>query len=141
MIKKTVTYTDFNGLQRTEDFRFNLSKAELLEMEAGAEGGMTTLYNKIIAAQDQTQLVQQFKRILLLSYGELSADGRHFEKSPELSKAFSETPVYDELFVLLATDTEAAIEFCNGILPVQIDLEKTTHTAPQLLSGAPTDAN
>ena len=117
MIKKTITYTDYNGVSRTEDFLFNLSKAEFIEMELGTVGGFTEMVQKIINAQDAPSLIKIFKDIVLKSYGEKSPDGKRFIKSEELSMAFSQTEAYVELFTELATNAEAAAEFINGLAP------------------------
>lgn len=117
MIKKTIKFNDYNGVAREEDFYFNLSEAELLEMEAGTTGGYTEMIKRIIAAKDTPSLLEVFKTLLLKSYGEKSADGRRFVKSSELSEAFSQTEAYSQLFVRLATDSEEAAAFVNGILP------------------------
>ena len=117
MFKKTITYTDYNGTERTEDFYFNLTKAELMEMELSIPGGMKGMLEKIISAQDTGKIIETFKKILLKSYGEKSEDGKRFIKSPELSKAFSETEAYSVLFVELAQDATKASEFINGIIP------------------------
>ena len=117
MLKKTMTYRDFDGNKRTEDFYFNLSKAEITEMETSVSGGMSTLLKQVVGAKDMRQVVQLFKQILLKSYGEKSPDGRRFVKSEELSKAFSETGAYDELFMELATDVTAATAFVTALIP------------------------
>lgn len=117
MLKKTITYPGCDGIERTEDFYFNLSKAELMEMELGTTGGMTVMINRIVAAQDIATLVKIFKDLILKAYGEKSADGRRFIKSEELSIAFSQTEAYSKLFMELATDDKAAAEFINGIMP------------------------
>lgn len=117
MFKKTITYTDYNGNERTEDFYFNLTKAELMEMEMSIPGGMKGMLEKIISAQDTGKIIDTFKKILLKSYGEKSEDGKRFIKSPELSKAFSETEAYSIMFVELAQDATKASEFINGIIP------------------------
>jgi hypothetical protein len=117
MLKKTITYEDFNENQRTEDFYFNLSKAEILEMEMGVSGGMTQMLNKIVAEQDGKKIIEVFKEIISKAYGEKSPDGKRFIKSEELFVAFSQTEAYSQLFMELATDTDAASEFINGIIP------------------------
>ena len=117
MIKKTITYTDYNGLERTEDFLFNMSKAELMEMEIATVGGYADMLKKIIDAQDQPTLVQIFKKFVLSAYGEKSPDGRQFVKSEALSTAFSQTPAYSILYMELVTDANAAAEFVNGVIP------------------------
>lgn len=120
MLKKTITYPGCDGIERTEDFYFNLSKAELMEMELGTVGGMTVMINRIVAAQDISTLVKIFKELILKAYGEKSADGRRFVKSEELSIAFSQTEAYSKLFMELATDDKAAADFINGIMPEDV---------------------
>lgn len=117
MLKETRTYTDYDGVERTEDFYFALSKAELAEMELSTDGGMQSMIERIINSKDNKKIVEIFKEILLKSYGEKSDDGKRFVKSPELSKAFSETPVYSDMFMELATDEAKASAFIDGILP------------------------
>ena len=117
MLKKTFTYTDYNGVERTEDFYFNLSKAELMEMELSTTGGLAEMINKIVAAQDAPAIVKVFKELVLKSYGQKSADGRRFIKSKELAEEFAQTEVYSQLFMELATDADAASKFVNGIVP------------------------
>lgn len=119
MLKKTMTYTDFDGVERTEDFYFNLSKAEIAELELGTAGGLAEKLKRIVAAQEKHKIIEYFKEIVLMSYGEKSDDGRRFIKSPELSKAFSETEAYSDLFIELATDANAASNFINAVLPKQ----------------------
>lgn len=119
MLKKTITYIDYNGTERKEDFYFNLSKAEIMEMEMGTTGGMVEMINKIVAAQDAPAIIDVFKKMILKAYGEKSADGKRFIKSKELSEAFSQTEAYSQLFMELATDADAASKFVNGIVPAQ----------------------
>lgn len=117
MLKKTITYIDCNGTERTEDFYFNLNKAEVLKMELGVTGGMAEKIKKIVAAQDQPTIIKVFEEIILMAYGEKSDDGKRFIKSKELSEAFMQTEAYSNLFMELATDADAAAKFINGILP------------------------
>ena len=117
MRKETITYVDYNGTERTEDFYFNLTKAEIMEMEMGTRGGLAEMINRIVAAQDAPAIIKIFKDLVLKAYGEKSADGKRFIKSEELSTAFSQTGAYDQLFMKLATDSEAAANFVNGIVP------------------------
>lgn len=117
MLKKTITYTDYNGVERTEDFYFNLSTAELAEMELGTEGGLTEKVKQIVAAKEDHKIIKIFKDLILKSYGEKSPDGRRFIKSDELSTAFSQTEAYSQLFMELATNTDKAAAFINGIIP------------------------
>lgn len=120
MLKKTITFTDYDGNERTEDFYFNLSKAEILEMNLATEGGLEKKVAKITATQDTKKIVELFKTIILDSYGEKSDDGKRFIKSQELKDAFSQTEAYSELFMELATNDKAAAEFINGIIPAKL---------------------
>lgn len=124
MLKKTITYTDYNGNKRTEDFWFNLTEAEITEMQLGVHGGYTAMLNKIIAAQDTPTLIKIFKDLVLDAYGEKSADGKMFVKEDRdgyrLSNAFKQTEAYSILYMELATDADAAAKFVNGIVPAEI---------------------
>lgn len=120
MLKKTIKYNDFNGNEREEDFYFNLMQSEIAELELSTVGGFTESIQKIIQTQDGPEIIKQFKKIILKSYGEKSADGKRFIKSDELSEAFSQTNAYSELFMELATDDEAASAFINGIVPDEL---------------------
>ena len=120
MLKKTVTYEDYNGITRTEDFYFNLSKAEVTEMELSVNGGFSTMVEEIVKSNDGARIIELFKEIVLKSYGEKSADGKRFIKSKELSEAFSQTEAYSEIFMELATNDKAAADFVNGIMPANL---------------------
>lgn len=117
MIKETVTYIDFAGNERTEDFRFNLTKAEIMKMEMSTQGGLAERINRIIAAQDAPAIIAVFEDLIQKSYGVLSPDGRGFTKRKEDLDAFMATNAYSELFMKLATDADAAAKFVNGIVP------------------------
>ena len=123
MLKKTIKYTDYNGVEREEDFYFNLSKAEIAEMELEIPGGMSEMLKRITAAQDTPTLVKIFKDLILRSYGVKSDDGRRFIKSQQLKEEFSQTEAYSELFMELATNADAASAFINGIIPADIAKE------------------
>lgn len=117
MLKKTITYVDYDGNERTETFHFNLTKAEIAEMELSVEGGISKLIEKIVEDQNGKQIIEIFKDIILKSYGEKSPDGKRFVKNQELRDGFSQTEAYSELFMELATDAIAAAAFINGIVP------------------------
>lgn len=121
MIKKTVTYEDFDGKTRTEDFYFNLTKAELTEMEMSFNGGLSQLLEKIVKENDQKLIIEYFKKIVLDSYGVKSLDGRQFMKTPEIRADFASTAAYSDIFMELATDSEAASAFINGIVPKSLE--------------------
>ena len=117
MLKKTIKYTDYNGETREEDFYFNLSRAEVTEMELSKEGGMSEYIKKISATQNGPELIKLFKEIIIKSYGEKSLDGKRFIKNKELTEAFIQTEAYSELFVELASNADEAVKFINGIMP------------------------
>lgn len=123
MLKKTITYTDYNGQERTENHYFNLSKAELMEMEMSTTGGWAAMMQSIIDAKDMPSLIKMFKELILKAYGEKSADGKRFIKSPELSIAFSQTEAYSQLFMELATNADSASNFVTGIIPAELAAE------------------
>lgn len=123
MLKKTISYVDYNGTKRTEDFYFNLTKAEISEMELEIPGGMSEMLKRITAAQDTPTLVKIFKDLILRSYGVKSDDGRRFIKSQQLKEEFSQTEAYSELFMELATNADAASAFINGIIPADVAKE------------------
>ena len=122
MIKKTIKYVDYKGVEREEDFYFNLSKPEVMEMELTTKGGMSEYLDKIIKAQNREELIKWFKVIILKAYGEKSDDGRRFIKSKELSEAFSQTEAFVELYMELVTNDKKAAEFVNGIVPTFDDI-------------------
>lgn len=129
MLKKTMTYTDYNGIERTEDHFFNLSKAEIMEMEMSTTGGLAEMIKRIVAAQDQPAIIKIFKELILKAYGVKSPDGKRFIKSDEISLEFSQTEAYSQLFMELATDADAAAAFVNGIIPA--DMAKQAAALPQ----------
>lgn len=117
MLKKSITYTDYNEVTHTETYYFNLSKAECMEMEMSTSGGLTEMINKIIETQDVPAIIKIFKDLILKAYGVKSPDGKRFIKSEELSTAFAQTEAYSVLFMELATNAEEAAAFVNGIMP------------------------
>lgn len=124
MLKKTITYTDYNNNERTEDFYFNLTKAELMEMEMSTNGGLAEMINKIVASQDAPSIIKIFKELVLKAYGEKSLDGKRFIKNDDIREEFSQTEAYSQLFMELATDADAAAAFVNGIMPAGLSQEE-----------------
>lgn len=120
MLKKTITYTDYNGDERTEDFFFNLTKAECTEMELSTNGGMKQFIEKIVAERDGEKLISMFKKIIRKAYGIKSLDGKYFRKSEEAFKDFESTEAYSNLFMELATDSDAAANFIKAVMPSDI---------------------
>jgi hypothetical protein len=117
VLKKTITYKDFNGEEVREDFLFHLSKAELVELEASHEDGLAEAMQRIVDAKDNKAIVAEFKKIILQSIGMKSMDGRRFIKTQQMRDEFESSEAYSTLFMELLTDTGAAVEFMNGIIP------------------------
>ena len=128
MITKTIKYTDYNGEEREENFLFNLTKAELMELEMGTTGGLAETIKKIVETKDTPSIIKIFKDLILKAYGEKSADGRRFIKINDagvpLSIGFSQTEAYSQLFMELATDADAASKFIKGVIPSDLDTSK-----------------
>lgn len=126
MLKKTITFVDYNGTTRTEDYYFNLNEAEALKLELMEKGGLTEKINRIIAAQDIPVIMETFEDFIKKSYGVKSPDGREFIKSEELTRKFMQTEAYSKFMMELCTKDGAAAEFVNAIIP----------TAPQQVTNA-----
>lgn len=122
MVKKTITYTDFNGVERTEEHLFNLTETEAIEMEFGELGGLAERIHKIIESQNNPEIMKLFKFIIEQSYGIKSPDGREFQKSPEITRSFMQTNAYNKFFMELCTKENAASDFFNELIP-QVDLQ------------------
>lgn len=122
MLKKTIEYTDYNYVKRKEDFYFNLTKAEIMEMELSTTGGLAEMIQKIIDTQDTPQIIKLFKDLVLKAYGEKSADGKRFIKNDDIRDGFAQTEAYSELFMELATDANAAASFVNAIVPKDLEV-------------------
>jgi hypothetical protein len=141
MLKQSITYTDFNDTTRTEDFYFNLSKAEVAELELGVKGGLSETLKRIVAEEDSSAIIEHFKKIILLAVGQKSADGRVFMKNETIRSEFANSNAYSELFMLLATNAEEAAKFINGILPKSFDAPGTPTTPqdhlPKVVTTAP----
>lgn len=134
MLKEQMTYTDYNGNERTENFYFNLSKAEIMEMEMGTSGGLAEMITRIVAAQDSPAIIKIFKDLVLKAYGQPSPDGKRFIKSEELSTEFSQTEAYSQLFMKLATDADAAAKFVNGIVPSDMSANSALAAVPKAVN-------
>lgn len=127
MLKKTITYTDYDGMERTEDFWFNLSKTELTKLDAELPGGVLGVLRKIIDKKDRKALVDFIETLILRSYGEKTLDGKRFVKTPEMAEEFMQTPAYDELFMSILSDTDSQTSFINGVIPQSMvkEIEQT----------------
>lgn len=116
MFKKTIEYTDYNGVDRIESFYFNLSPADLIDMEVES-GGYKQMIQNIIDSQDVQSLMKAFKELIRRSYGVKSQDGKHFVKNDEVFEEFASTPAYSNLIMEFLEDTDKAVKFVNGIMP------------------------
>lgn len=127
MLKKTINYVDYNGVERSEDFYFNLNQAEMVEMELGITGGFTEWVDRVVKTKDGPTIMKLFKDFISKSYGIKNLDGVHFEKSKEISDAFMQTEAYNVLFMELVTDANAAAAFVNAVVPKSEAPEKTNN--------------
>ena len=128
MLKKSITYIDYNGEKQTDDCYFNLSKAELLEMEMSEKGGFENYIRKLMEEKDNKKIYKLFKDLILMSYGEKSADGRTFIKKKMvdgqmiyLKDEFEQTEAFTELMMeLISGGDEAMAKFINSLIPKEI---------------------
>lgn len=119
MFKKTISYKDFDGKDIKEDFYFNFTKAEILEMQLEETGGLSDKLQRIIDAQDVPSIIKVFKDLVLRAYGQKTPDGKRFVKSKQISEEFSQTNAFADFYIELATNTEAATEFINSVIPTE----------------------
>lgn len=133
MYKKTITYTDFNGTERTEDFYFHMTQAEILKMEYSQEGGMTNVIQKIIDTEETTKLLPLFETVVRMSYGKRSVDGRHFEKKPEYTDQFLASEAYSNMFVEFMTNADEAAKFINNVCK-KIDVDESRKSLSSMVS-------
>lgn len=117
MLKKTITYTDYDGNERTEHFYFNLTEDEIISMELSAEGGLSKKIENIVSAQNNHQIYKLFREMIINAYGEKSPDGRRFMKSKEITDNFLQTEAFSVLIRELGSNAETAQAFVNGIIP------------------------
>lgn len=120
MHKEVITYTDYDGNERTETFYFNLNKAEITEMELSITGGLSESLRSIIEKKDVPNTIATIKDIILRSYGIKSPDGKRFQKSKEISEEFEQSEAYSELFMKMLSNSEYAAKFMNAIIPADL---------------------
>jgi len=142
MLRKLIEYTDYNGNKRKENFYFNLNKAELMEMETEVDGGMRQLLTLIMEKQDIPKIMAAFKKIILKAYGEKSPDGKLFNKSDELSTAFTHTEAYNVLYMELLSDGKKAAAFINALMPEDMRGDSAKDVKPEdVLTPVEEDGN
>lgn len=142
MLKKTITYNDFNDHEVSEDHFFHLSKADLVELEVGHDGGLSNALQEIVNSNDGKKIILEFKKLILASYGLKSDDGRRFIKNDQIRDEFASSEAYSTLFMELVTDADKAGEFVNGIVPKGMDTQvdnvfKDAPVAPHTPSPLP----
>ena len=135
MLKKTIKYTDFNDNEITEDFYFNLTKAELLEMETKSNGGLKAKLERLINTRDISSIMEIFKEIITSSYGVKSDDGKRFIKNKETLDAFIQSNAYSELYIELASNSDSAIEFITNIIPKDLSKQITQEQIDKIKAG------
>lgn len=123
MLKKTIKYTDFNGVEQAEEFHFHLSAEKLLELEATLPGGFEKHVDRIMASGDGAQILELFKRLISMSIGKVSEDGKRFIQTDEIHDAFTQTNAYTKLFLELGSNENIAAKFFNGIVPTELAVQ------------------
>lgn len=116
MLKRPIKYTDFNGKEVIEDFYFNLTQTELIELGLNETDTLTKAVASFEAG-NASGVVNEFKKIILAAYGVKSPDGRRFIKTAELREEFSQTAAYSALFMDIAIRDGAVDEFLQGVFP------------------------
>lgn len=139
MLKKVFKYTDFNGEVQEEAFYFNLSKAEAIELEVSEDGGLSNTLRKMVASNDNREILRMMKEIVTLAVGVRSEDGRRFIKNEDIRNDFMQSPAYDELFMELMTNPNAGAEFIKGVLPADLDLDNLKVDEKGNVVKAPSD--
>ena len=129
MLKQTITYTDYDDVERTETFYFNLSEAELTEMQLEQGGGFDAMLQRIVDSKDIPGLTKVFKQLIIRAYGEKSADGKYFRKSADISEKFLSTEAYSKLYMELISDPDKMADFITGLLPKSVQGEVTKQKA------------
>lgn len=132
MLKKDITYVDYNGVERKETYYFNLSKPELIEMEYSGSGSYSEFAQTVVDARNNATILKVFKDLILKAYGEKSSDGRYLMKNPELSARFENSPAYESLYMELISDSEKAANFFTKILPADLQAEASKQATEKL---------
>lgn len=125
MIKWPITYEDYNGSKITEDFYFNLNKAELTTMLFDANGAYTEYIQRLMNERNLKQLGAEFRNIILNSYGQKSDDGKIFRKNQQIREDFENSEAYSVLFMELISDSDKASKFITGVLPKDLQNQAT----------------
>lgn len=147
MLKRDITYETFGGegdelREVTQTFYFHLAKHEMVELEAEKKGGFTAWMQDILAMEDNKTIMEQFKRIILMTVGEKSPDGSQFIKNQEIRDRFESHAAYHKLYWMMISDEAFAAEFMIGVLPADVQemVRRDTQAAAALKAsgGTPT---
>jgi hypothetical protein len=143
MLKKTITFEDFNGDTVSETHYFNLTKSELIELETSYDGGLEATMQALVEAKSGKDIIENFTKIILSSYGQKSPDGKRFVKNDALREDFKQTAAFDALFMELVTDSDAGAMFIKGVLPsdlaAEIDKDELKKKTAEAIGVAPSD--
>ena len=124
MFSKTISYTDFKGNKREKTYFFNLTQQELVEMESSIDGGMAEYGKRIIESQNVPEVMALFKKLILMSYGEISPDGDRFIKEDpirgRLANEFAQTNAFSQMYMEFLENPEKGAEFFNNVIPAEI---------------------
>lgn len=131
MLKRNITYKNFDDEEVTETFYFNISKTELIDLEVEYKEGIKSRLTRIIDSKNARDLWNQFKEIVQLAYGEKSEDGKHFMKTDHVKELFKNSAAYEALLIELTSNEDAAADFIKGILPAEMS-EKVDQDKPEL---------
>ena len=132
MLKKIVHYTDFNGADRKDELYFNLTEIELTTIQAASKEGIEKELQTAVDDKDVYKILEIIKLLIHKSYGIKSADGRYFEKSPEILHKFLSSAAYDSLMMDLFTDGGArGAEFIQGLMPADLVARATAKVSGQ----------
>jgi hypothetical protein len=137
MLKRTITFKDFDENEVTEVHYFNISNSELIELNVGYEGGAEGFFMRLVESGDGKNIIEEFKKLILFAYGKRSEDGRRFIKNDEIRTEFSQTLAFDALFMDLATNLDSAAQFVNGVIPKDLAAKVKAMTPQDKPTGPP----
>lgn len=119
MLKERIKYVDHDGKEYERDFYFHLSKADLIKLEVGHNGGLETYLGNIINSQDNAEIMQNFETIFKIAYG-IKLPDDSFVKRPEETEKFFASEAWSEFLVKLISDADYAAKVINNLVPKEI---------------------
>lgn len=138
MFQKAITYEDYNGVKKTKNFYFNLTRSEIAKMHLMTEGGLDQMIKKMIESGSNKEIFTYFENFVLSCYGEKSADGEEFIKNDEIREKFRNHPAYDVMFMeFIEGGDKAMSDFINAVVPrdMQDAMKKSDPEALNKLVG------